>query len=199
MTTLPLQCQCGRLRGELLDATPRYGQHVICYCDDCQTAAHHLGAAEAVLDPYGGTPVFQTTPNKVRWTQGTEHLRCLRLSPKGLHRFYAGCCHTPVGNLLGPKVPFVGLHAITLPEGAIEHIGPVTAAMQAAHAQGDPPGAAKKVPIGLMAKTALRAPGWLLTRAHKPSAYFDDAGEPVVSPEILTLEQRNAARAKAGG
>jgi hypothetical protein len=38
------------------------------------------------------------------------HLRLMRLSEKGLLRWYAGCCDTPLFNTMAtPKVPFVGV------------------------------------------------------------------------------------------
>ncbi|HVH46158.1 MAG TPA: DUF6151 family protein [Labilithrix sp.] len=57
-------------------------------------------------------------PSEVRITGGAEALRCVRLSEKGMFRWYCGDCKTPVGNTLGPRVPFLGLiHSFMAHEG----------------------------------------------------------------------------------
>ena len=95
---IPLRCRCGAVAGEL--DTARGGLHVACSCDDCQAYARALGRPD-VLDPWGGTDIFQTTPSQVAITRGTEQLRCLRLAEQGLLRWHTGCCATPIGNGLG--------------------------------------------------------------------------------------------------
>lgn len=200
---IPLRCRCGKLRGAVLDATPATGHRAVCYCDDCQTAAHALGAAES-LDARGGTEVFQVTPSQVRLTDGAEHLRCLRLGPKGLMRWYAGCCDTPLANTLAtPRSPFAGINALAmdLPGGARdEALGPVRMRVMGAFAVGGPPpGVPGKIrfteagPVtGLILRSVLRG-------MHRPSPFFDArTGAPVVTPRVLTRDERNAARAKAG-
>ena len=93
------------------------GTHVICYCADCQTFARHLGQSETALDADGGTEIFQTLPDAVRITRGADSLALLRLGPKGLMRWYAGCCNTPIANTLAnPRtLPFIGM---ILPPGS---------------------------------------------------------------------------------
>src|SRR5690349_22143392 len=100
--THPLQCECGKIKGVLND--PRSANHVVCYCNDCQAFAHVLGKAEQVLDQHGGSEIFQVLPKNLTFTQGIESLASLRLTDKGLIRWYASCCRTPIGNTLAtPK------------------------------------------------------------------------------------------------
>ncbi len=33
----------------------------------------------------------------------------MRLTPMGLLRWYAGCCNTPIGNMVSARVPFIGI------------------------------------------------------------------------------------------
>ncbi|EIE51981.1 hypothetical protein AL035_11335 [Salipiger aestuarii] len=107
-----LACRCGTLRWRVADRAP--GALVICHCADCQAAAHALGAEDA-LDDAGGTALFQTLPDQIEITAGADRLALLRLSPKGLLRWHAGCCGTPVANTLPkPLMPFVG---IVVPHG----------------------------------------------------------------------------------
>ncbi|MBX2799781.1 MAG: hypothetical protein KTR31_19035 [Myxococcales bacterium] len=77
--------------------------------------------------------MFQFTPARITFTEGSEALRCMRLGPKGPLRWYTDCCKTPVAN----------------------------------------------------------------TFAHRPSPFFDDDGEPICVPTVLTLDERSALRAQA--
>ena len=90
-TRVDLRCQCGAVRGLANTVAPDTGMHVVCMCDDCQAFAHFL-ERDDVLDASGGTAIFQLRPAQLEITAGREHLRCMRLSEKGLLRWYAGCC-----------------------------------------------------------------------------------------------------------
>jgi len=86
------------------------GTRVTCYCKDCQTGSLlHDGGAD-MLSAAGGTDIWQTTPDRIEIVAGAEHLKVIRLSPKGLMRWHAGCCGTPICNtLLKLGLPFVGV------------------------------------------------------------------------------------------
>ncbi len=201
---LTFRCRCGALQGVVRGASPSGSHRAICYCDDCQTAAHALGAGDT-LDPHGGSDIYQVLPRMVSLTQGAEHLRCLRLSPKGLLRWYAGCCDTPLANCMAtPRSPFVGIQAgaFALPEGATRDavLGPVRMRVMGAFAVGGcPPGVAPKIRLseaGPVARLLLRS---VLGGQHRPSPFFDPStGEMRATPRVLTREERNDARAKAG-
>jgi Family of unknown function (DUF6151) len=45
----------------------------------------------------------------LRFTKGQDQIEGLRLTPKGLYRWYAKCCNTPVGNTRAPALPFVSM------------------------------------------------------------------------------------------
>ena len=85
----PLQCTCGTLKGYV--SHPERVNRAVCYCTDCQAFAHFLGLAHVILDAKGGTDVIQTVPANVTFTEGQHVLACMRLSPKGLLRWYARC------------------------------------------------------------------------------------------------------------
>jgi len=104
--TIEFSCRCGAVRGRV--AGPGNANRVICYCDDCQAFAHHLGRTD-LLDPQGGSDIVQLAPASFSLRQGHEHVAGVRLTPKGLYRWYASCCHTPLGNTVGPAIPFVGV------------------------------------------------------------------------------------------
>src|SRR4051812_24670077 len=91
-----LECSCGGVTGTASNVSPRTGNRLICMCDDCQAYAHHLGRADDILDAYGGTDIFQLTPSQVVISSGRDRMRCVRLTDKGILRWYAGCCNTPM-------------------------------------------------------------------------------------------------------
>ena len=54
--------------------------------------------------------MIQTFPGNVTFTEGQAALACMRLSERGLLRWYTTCCNTPVGNTLANyRVSFVSL------------------------------------------------------------------------------------------
>src|SRR5262245_33455876 len=105
-----LSCRCGEIQGRVKDASPRTVNRVVCYCDDCQAFLHYLGRAD-LLDPHGGTDIVQVAPASLAVHHGTERIAGLRVTPKGLYRWYASCCRTPLGTTVGPAIPFVGIVA----------------------------------------------------------------------------------------
>src|SRR5262249_31767225 len=108
MHNAELRCRCGGVRGRVKDAAPQTVNRLVCYCDDCQAFAHHLGRAD-LLDPHGGTDIVQVAPASVAFDEGADRIEGVRLGPKGLYRWYAKCCNTPVGNTVSPAVAFVGI------------------------------------------------------------------------------------------
>ncbi len=176
--------------------TPDIGNHVVCYCDDCQAFAKVLGRAGDVLDVNGGTDIFQMSPARLEFTHGVDRVRCLRLTPKGLARWYASCCNTPIGNTMAtPGIPFIGLIRAFVPEPASDALGPIRARVHRQFATGDkeaiPPDNEPQWRmllrvIGLML-------GWRLRGDHKRSPFFDTAsGAPIVVPRVLTEAERAA-------
>src|SRR5215467_13480397 len=102
---ISLRCRCGRVRGIASDVSPSSGFRFVCYCNDCQAFARFLERPD-MLDPAGGTDIFQMPPGCVKLTVGTDAVRCLRLSDKGVLRWYTDCCRTPIGNTAAsPRFP----------------------------------------------------------------------------------------------
>src|SRR5262245_34003449 len=103
-TDVELACRCGEIHGWLRGASPRTVNRMVCYCDDCQAFLHHIGRAE-LLDARGGTDVVQLAPSTMVLDRGTDRVAGLQLREKGMNRWYASCCQTPLGNTLGPRLP----------------------------------------------------------------------------------------------
>ena len=171
---------------------------VVCYCDDCQSFAHFLGRPDEILDAHGGTDIFQITPARVAITEGAARLSCIRLTPKGLLRWYADCCGTPIGNTLpSHHVPFVGLiHSCIAPAtngtSLDVTLGPVRARVHARFAKGDLTGLAvhARAPVPMLVRLA----GMLLIARlhgdHKPSPFFDpQTNEPIATPRVLKEDE----------
>ncbi|WP_036488830.1 DUF6151 family protein [Myxosarcina sp. GI1] len=103
-----ISCSCGKLQGQIKNVNNI--NRCVCYCTDCQAFARYLKKGGEVLDEQGGTSIVQTIPANVVFDRGTENLACIRLTDRGLLRWYAACCHTPIGNTLPDvKFSFVGL------------------------------------------------------------------------------------------
>lgn len=195
---LTLRCACGQVVGVVHGASPATGTRLVCHCKDCQAFAHHLGHADRMLDAAGGSDIFQTTPGRVTFTQGANHLACLRLSEKGLNRWYAACCKAPLGNTLrGPGLPFVGLpvSGLSAAEGPIEAaIGPPIGHFNVGPSAGAPKAAGvlptAKVVLGFLRRT-LGA-----KRRREPTPFFNpQTGRPVAEAHVLTEAERTAAYA----
>ena len=194
---IPLRCNCGRLRGVALGVAPRAGCRVVCYCDDCQAFARFL-ARPGITDEWGGTDIFQMAPSRVRITSGGDVLSCVRLSDKGMHRWYCGECKTPVGNTVSPRIPFVGLiHTFMDHESdgraRDDVLGKPLGYVQAKFAIGTPPSPPRNSSLFRVMRRSARLLGkWWLTGAGSPSPFFDETRAPRAEPRILRPEERHA-------
>ena len=188
MADLALSCQCGKVTGTAINVTPKNGNRVVCCCRACQEFAEHLKSAKQTLDEFGGTEIYQTSQSQVKIETGAEHLRCLRLTRKGLARWYTDCCNTPVGNTQNANVPFIGvIHSFWKDDGQRDQLlGPVIAYVQTQYAKGNPthPKAAAKYPLGITLNIIRKMLTWKLTGKGKPTAFFAD-GKPIVKPLIV--------------
>ncbi|SHJ39639.1 hypothetical protein SAMN05444000_10853 [Shimia gijangensis] len=193
MTDVILSCKCGTLTGVLHDVSAQAGTQVGCYCKDCQANARFLDARH-VLDARGGTFLFQTLPSKLELRTGQEHLACLRLSPKGLLRWYADCCDTPMFNTLTkPSLPFVGVLCSAMVDPKSDAaIGPVVA-MNAVECAAPGPEALTSFGISKAIWRFLTRAVFAKLRRDRATPFFQPDGSPAVTPKILTLEERRIA------
>ena len=194
----PFQCRCGALRGEI----SRTGQalRAACYCRDCQAYAHLLGQAAHVLDAHGGTEVVITQAANVRVTAGQQQLACLSLSPKGLLRWYARCCSTPIANTPRDwRLPYVGMvHTCLHHPRPLEHGFPSVQLRVNTHsAHGTPPRSPRAVGVLRFLRMALRLAGARLRGAYRTTPFFDAKGSPVVPVRVVERQEVEAARTLA--
>ncbi len=186
---VPLKCSCGAVQGVAINITPRNGNRVVCCCDDCQKFAKQLERETDVLDEFGGTDIYQTSLSQVRIEMGVENIRCMRLSSKGLLRWYADCCKTPVGNTMNSGIPFIGVihNFMDIENGRNNVLGKVRAYVQTIDALGEPtyPNASDKFPLGITLRIVRKMLIWKIKGMNKPSAFFSDNGDPIVKPTVL--------------
>lgn len=202
MQAMQIQCECGKFSAELTAFPRNTPGRLVCYCDDCQSYAHYLGRAD-LLDANGGTEVIPAYPRDVKILSGKEQLKCMRLSPKGMFRFYTACCKTPVGNTR-PMSPWIGvsrrMYTAKDPGQLDRAFKSVRSSIMGSHAKGTPP---KGTPKTFNAKAFAAVMPFLLKgkllKTYLPSPFFaEDGRTPIVAPHVLTMDERQAARAAAG-
>lgn len=193
---LPLRCRCGELSGRL--DVHASAMRAVCYCRDCQAFARFLGQPGRILDAAGGTEVIGTHPRFVHLGLGVQQLACMSLSPKGLYRWYAACCRTPIANTpRNPKLAYAGVltHCIAVPPTEIERaFGKGAFAVSTASATGQ----ARATPVASargMLKVAKNLLGARLSGSWRKNPFFrTGTAEPVRVPQVLDPEERKKLR-----
>jgi hypothetical protein len=196
---IELRCRCGEVRGMVMDLSPRTVNRVVCYCEDCQAFAHQVGRAD-LLNANGGSDIIQVAPATVSFTQGAHRIVGLRLTSKGLYRWHASCCNTPMGNTMNPALPFVGIVAQAFAATRLDDVvGPPTAAIFGKYAVGDPPAGSTRFNLPLLLRAIGKVLGWRLKGRTWPHPFFArDTGAPVYAVTVLSKEQRDALRPLCG-
>lgn len=132
---------------------------------------------------------YQTSQSQIKIDSGAQQIRCLRLTSKGLYRWYTDCCKTPIGNTLSSGFPFIGvIHNFMSIEGSrVTVLGTVRAYVQTKHARGTPnyPNASEKFPIGITLRILRKMLVWKVRGMNKPSVFFAQNGKASVKPIIL--------------
>jgi hypothetical protein len=199
--TAVLQCHCGNVRGVVADAAPDTVNRAVCYCDDCQAFLHQLGRTD-LFDAQGGTDIVQVAPASLSFVQGKERIVGLRLSPKGLYRWYASCCKTPLGNTAGPGIPFVGIVARAFDsetQRADDVFGRPVGAIFGRFAVGQAPEGSTGFNARLIARTLRKVLGWRLGGRTWPHPFIDRATrKPIYPLTTLSSEERQALRPLCG-
>ncbi len=196
-----LRCRCGEVHGHVKNASSKTGNRIACYCDDCQAFAHHLHRAD-VLDAHGGTDIVQVAPASLSFARGVDRIAGLRLAPKGLYRWYASCCNTPLGNMLSPAVPFIGIAAQAFDvdaQTADGVFGKPVGAILGTYAIGEPPPGSTRLNPWFILGVIRTILGWRLRGLGWPHPFFDRATRAAIYPiTVLTYEQREALRPLCG-
>lgn len=196
------------MAGVAIGAASPAARRAVCYCRDCRMFAHFLGRAETILDRHGGTEALLLSQARLRIDRGHERLACMRLTPRGLLRWYTTCCQTPLGNVLAQRrLPYLGLLHAGIDYDALgatpdQVHGPVGVRIHGRHIEGaaDAPAAARGIPLGAALALGARVLGWSVRGDHRRSPLFDPAtGAPVAEPRVLTTAEWRELAARATG
>jgi Family of unknown function (DUF6151) len=194
---LPLRCRCGHVRGIAREISPSGGLRFVCYCNDCQAFARFLQRPD-VLDAAGGTDIFQMPPAHMKLTAGADAVRCLRLSDRGVLRWYSDCCRTPIGNTAAnPGFPIIGLIHSFMDIAACGRLKddvlgpPVCRIHERSAVETLPPDAPPPPSLGVFFRRASKLLGWWMCGLGRPSPLFDDRTKaPLAVPRVLTRSER---------
>ena len=181
--TIPLRCRCGQVQGEV--GTANTYVRATCYCKDCRAFAQWLGTP-GLLDDAGGVDVVAMAPSQVRFTAGEAHIACMTLTPRGIYRWYADCCRTPLGNTgRTPAIHYVGVSTDCLdPAAADAAFGPAGRCVINTESATAP---VRKTPLAFVLG-GLRILAGILgakLRGRRESPFFDTAtGAPIRVPVL---------------
>lgn len=183
-----IKCHCGQVHGHVLPGGP--SSRVKCYCSDCQAFGRYFGEEAQVLDAQGGAELVQVCQSRLRFEKGIEHLAILRLTEKGMLRWYAQCCRTPIGNTMSDrKMSFIGLIHTCLDKSAIDtDFGKQMAMFSTAEATGEPKPQQRGVFTTILRFLRLVLMSRLLGR-YKKSPLFRESGEPITIPCVLSADE----------
>lgn len=189
MAVMKLTCSCGSVRGKTAEMNKTTGTRIMCCCNDCQSFSKFLEQESTVLDSYGATDIFQIPLSYVKITEGVEQIACMRLSEKGMYRWYAKCCNTPIGNTMKAGIPFIGLihsfvdNSSVKDAELIENLG----YLQTKYAKQAVPPDQKASQFSVMSKIVFNLISWRIKGFYKSTVFFDDNGMPIVEPNILKI------------
>lgn len=195
MTDITLTCDCGQVQLSLAPRPgPSQGNRLICHCKSCQAYPRLLGHPE-VLDAGRGIDITQVSADRVALVAGAERIGALRVTPKGVFRWYATCCNSPLCTTLpDPRWGLIGLvsHQITEPE----RLGPVKARVQIPKGMRLPEGLAPTQgrPFAGMARAIASVFAWRLAGRGRNHPLYP-GGQPLAEPRLVPRDKVEAARA----
>lgn len=192
---MKIQCNCGQFQAEANNLPKESPGRLGCYCNDCQAFLRYLHRID-YMDDAGCTEIVPVYPISFQILTGEKNLACLRLSEKGLYRWYTRCCNTPIANT-GSSLPWVGLYSKNFGVTPIldSQFGPVRCRIMGKYAlKTPPPGTADKMNFSSMLLVLPFILKGLLLRKNKNSPFFlKDGITPIMTPYILAAEERKKA------
>ena len=137
----------------------------------------------------------------VSFTSGIEHLACLSLTEKGLLRWYAKCCNTPICNTARNwKVPYVGMIGTCMKTDPVAFERSFPRVQMRVNT-----GSAKQAPRPMRLNTLVSLAGFMprvmlssINGAYRQTPFFDQGGgAPVVAVKVLSEADRSSAYSAA--
>lgn len=176
MLDVLIGCSCGKVKAKARNVSPDRVNRVICGCSSCQAYAAFLQREPSMLDRYGGTDLFQISPQSLRFSEGFDYVIGMRLSRNGPLRWYADCCKTPIANTLKiSNVPFMAVHCEALARIYTQNdrtsiIGRVRARV---NSDGNAPDTGAWQTALMLIRFCPMILKWRLLGHHKHSPFFD--------------------------
>ncbi len=188
---IQLRCRCGAIQAKV-DSRHAYGR-AVCYCKDCQAYARFLGAQDEVLNAHGGTEILAGHPRAIRLTAGLDNLACMSLSDKGILRWYASCCRSPIGNTPRNRgISYVGLVRTCVPDLDEKSVGPLRIAVNTSSATGNVEATPFATFFGVI-RIIRNVLGARLSGKYKENPFFEaESGAPVRTPRVITDAERQS-------
>ncbi|MCZ2721413.1 DUF6151 family protein [Marinomonas sp. 15G1-11] len=187
MTELALECRCGKVKGRVHSVNLKQGNHLVCYCQSCQNFANYLQSD--VLNEFGGSDIFQIAPAFISIDLGVDQLKSLKLTDKGVCRWYTDCCKTPIGNTAGAKIPMVGIlrSFIAKDQDINAKIGPIMGNVYVKNLDSplpqsmSAPLSEKRLIFRMIRKILL----WKILAKGTPNPFMNSQGKPIVKPHKI--------------
>lgn len=198
---LAFSCECSQVSGEVVVEKNLPGNHIQCYCEDCQNFQGLLNNPFNRLDSNGGTEVYQTYPALYKIKSGAENIRCFKFGEKGIYRWYTSCCHSHIANTL-PKanIAFIGVPVNIFkmsPEDLNSKIGAVSLRTFAKYAKPNKPqDAYDTLPKAYLFRILPFMFRGIFKKLAAPHPLFQPNGEAISKPET-EIEQKATAYSKA--
>ncbi|WP_339721471.1 DUF6151 family protein [Marinomonas primoryensis] len=194
MSEVNLKCACGTVKGKTSAVSSKIGTRITCCCDDCQAFSQFLGQEGNVLDQYGGTDIFQIPVSYLTISEGKSEISCVRFSPKGMHRWYAKCCNTPIGNTFGAGGPFIGIIHSFMDKATTSEVdlGKNRGHILTKFAKTPVPENLKGSSLSINCRVVAKILSWKLKGLNKPSEFFNNNAEPICEPQILDKKAQNS-------
>jgi len=125
--------------------------------------------------------------SQLKITQGKEQISCVRLSAKGMYRWYVKCCNTPIGNTLGSAGAFIGVihNFLDKQPKHDQDLGKSQGHIQSTFALQEIPIDKRGAAFNIIASSVFKFILYKLKGYHNSSAFFDDKGKPVCEPKVL--------------
>ncbi len=187
MSKVKIHCDCHNVQIQLENFPKSCAGRIVCYCDDCQKYLRKIDREE-LLDSYGGSEIIPIHPGCFNITQGQENLICYSLSPRGLRRWTAKCCNTPIVNTTS-SLPWMGLSNAVFENSRLnreKELGEIKVRVMGKFMHGKPPfKVSQKVKFLDLFKLSSYLIKGLLFKDLRRNPLFQEDGSTTIFPVVL--------------
>ena len=177
---VPFSCRCGAITGTVAPTAFQRGTHITCRCADCRAACKHItGERPEHVD------LLLASPGDYIYHTGSEHLRVLHMTPRGVHRVYAACCGVPMNTVAPARgLAFASIYVDRLADPA--QAGPLRAEVYDARSGTVKHKGMSRVVYGVVS----RAIATRLDGSWKTGPFFADTGDLALPVDLISREDK---------